>query len=173
MCKLNAFPAYLLSECLDTLLPCITAVFNSSQVSGIFPPVYKSALVKPLLKKLSFDNSDLKELLLCPTCLFCQVLEKIILSQLNEHLNYDNLLSPLQSLYRPNHGTETALLRIFNDPAALNNNRIHMLTLPDLLVAFDIKDHQILLTRFQHSFGIFSSALSWLRSYLAEHKQSL
>ena len=122
----------------------------------------------------SLDPNDLKTYCLVSNLPFLsKVMKRLVLSQLNEHLNYDNLLSPLQSLYRPNHGTETALLRIFNDPAALNNNRIHMLTLPDLLVAFDIKDHQILLTRFQHSFGIFSSALSWLRSYLAEHKQSL
>ena len=50
-CELDAFPTPLLLECLDSLLPGITAVFNNSLVSGVFPSVYKSALVKPLLKK--------------------------------------------------------------------------------------------------------------------------
>ena len=59
-CELDAFPTLLLLECLDSLLPCITAVFNSSLVSGVFPSVYKSALVKPLLKKMSLDPDDLK-----------------------------------------------------------------------------------------------------------------
>ena len=36
------------------------AVFNNSLVSGVFPSVYKSALVKPLLKKMSLDPDDLK-----------------------------------------------------------------------------------------------------------------
>ena len=48
------------NECLDSLLPCITAVFNNSLVSGVFPSVYKSARVKPLLKKMSLDPDDLK-----------------------------------------------------------------------------------------------------------------
>ena len=55
----HAFPTPLLLECLDSLLPCITAVFNNSLVSGVFPSVYKSALVKPLLKKMSLDPDDL------------------------------------------------------------------------------------------------------------------
>ena len=37
--KLDAFPTPLLLECLDSLLPCITAVFNNSLVSGVFPSV--------------------------------------------------------------------------------------------------------------------------------------
>ena len=53
-----AFPTPLLLECLDSFLPCITAVFNNSLVSGVFPSVYKSALVKPLLKKMSLDPDD-------------------------------------------------------------------------------------------------------------------
>ena len=59
-CEFDAFPTPLLLECLDSLLPCITAVFNNSLVSGVFPSVYKSALVKPLLKKMSLDPDDLK-----------------------------------------------------------------------------------------------------------------
>ena len=50
-CELDAFPTPLFLECIDSLLPCITAAFNNSLVSGVFPSVYKSAIVKPLLKK--------------------------------------------------------------------------------------------------------------------------
>ena len=97
-----------------------------------------------------------------------KVLERIVLSQLNEHLNHNNLLSPLQSAYRPNHSTETALLRIVNDLlTAMDNNKICILTLLDLSAAFDTIDHQILLTRLQHSFGISGPALSWFSSYLS------
>ena len=67
-----------------------------------------------------------------------KVLERIILSQLKEHPNLNNLLSPLQSAYRPNHSTETALLKIFNGIlTALDNNKISILTLLDLSAAFD------------------------------------
>ena len=60
MCELDVFPTPLLLECLGSLLPCITAVFNNSLVSGVFPSAYKSAPVKPLLKKMPLDPSDLK-----------------------------------------------------------------------------------------------------------------
>ena len=117
---------------------------------------------------MSFDPNDLKNyrpLLNLP--FLSKVLKRIVLSQLNEHLNHNNLLSPLQSAYRPNHSTEIALLRIVNDlPTAMHNNKICILTLLDLSAAFDTIDHQILLTRLQHSFGISGSALSWFSSYL-------
>ena len=38
---------------------------------------------------------------------------RIVLSQLNEHLNLNNLLSPLESAYRPSYSNETALLGTF------------------------------------------------------------
>ena len=38
---------------------------------------------------------------------FLSVLGRLVLSQLNEHLNHNNLLSAVQSAYRPNHNTET------------------------------------------------------------------
>ena len=103
-----------------------------------------------------------------------KVLERIVLSQLNEHLNHSNLLSPLQSAYRPNHNTETALLRIVNYLlTAVDNNKICILTLLDLSAAFNTKDHQILLTQIQHSFGMSGSALSWFLSYLCNRTHAV
>ena len=96
------------------------------------------------------------------------------MSQLNEHLNHNNLLGPLQSAYRPSHSTETALLRVVNDLlTAMGNNKICFLTLLDVSAAFDTIDHQILLTRLQHSFGISGSALSWFLSYLSKRTHAI
>ena len=174
-CELYAFPTPLLLECPDSLLPCITAVFNNSLLSGVFPSVYKSALVKPLLKKMSLDPDDLKNYRPVSNLSFLsKVLERLVLSQLNEHLNHNNLLNPLQSAYRPNHSTETALLRIVNDLlTAMDNNKICILTLLYLSAAIDTIDHQILLTRLQHSFGISGPALSWFSSYLSNRTHAV
>ena len=165
-CELDAFPTPLLLECLESFLPCISAVFNNSLVSGVFTSVCKYALVKPLLKRMSLDPDDLKNYRPVSNLYFLsKVLERIVLSQLNEHLNHNNLLSPLQSAYRPNHSTETALIRIVNDLlTAMDNNKICILTLLDLSAAFDTIDHQILLTRLHHFFGISGSALSLFSS---------
>ena len=97
-CELDTFPTPLLLECLDSLLPCITAVFNNSLVSGVFPSVYKSALVKPLLKKMSLDRDDLKNYRPGSNLSFLsKVLERIVLSQLNEYLNHITTFSVLPS----------------------------------------------------------------------------
>ena len=48
-----------LVECLDSILPSLTDLFNSSLASGIFPQCLKSALVTPILKKRCPDQNDL------------------------------------------------------------------------------------------------------------------
>ena len=55
----------------------------------------------------------------------------------------------------------------------MDNNKICILTLLDLSVAFDRIDHQILLTRLQHSFGISGPALSWFSSYLCNRTHAV
>ena len=49
--ELDPIPSKLLIECLDSILPSLTDLFNSSLASGIFPQCFKSALVTPILKK--------------------------------------------------------------------------------------------------------------------------
>ncbi|WP_293703560.1 reverse transcriptase domain-containing protein, partial [Thiolapillus sp.] len=101
-----------------------------------------------------------------------KITERIVLSQLNDHLISNKLFSPLQSAYKPHHSTETALLKIVNDLlTALDNGKICFLTLLALSAAFDTIDHNILLHRLEHTFGISDSALSWFRSYLSDRTQ--
>ena len=47
-CKLDPIPSKLLIECLDSILPSLTDLFNSSLASGIFPQCFKSAVVTPI-----------------------------------------------------------------------------------------------------------------------------
>ena len=99
-------------------------------------------------------------------------MEKVVLHQLNEHLEANNLLNVHQSAYRCNHSTETALLRIENDLLlSLDENKISVLLLLDLSAAFDTLDHQLLISCLEQSFGIRDSALLWFRSYLSDRSQ--
>ena len=80
----------------------------------------------------------------------------------------------MQSAYRPNHSTETALLRVHNDISlALDNNNDVILVLLDLSSAFDMVNHQILLKRLQDRYGIYGTVLDLLKSYLSECTQSV
>lgn len=58
---------------------------------------------------------------------------------------------------------ETALLRVFNDLLLIaDSGHSAVLVLFDLSSAFDLVDHNILLTMLEHMVGIKGSALSWL-----------
>ena len=101
-----------------------------------------------------------------------KLIEKLVLDQLFRHLDHNNIWHTFQSAYRLKHSTETALLRILNDPlTASDSGSISILTLLDLSAAFDTVDHSILLTRLESTFGIRDLALSFFRSYLRDRKQ--
>ena len=101
--------------------------------------MFKSAVVRPLLKKPSLDPANLKNYRPVSNLPFLsKITEKIVLLQLSQHLESNSLLYPLQSAYHLGHSTETALLKIVNDLlAALDVNHISLLSLLDLSIACD------------------------------------
>ena len=87
------------------------------------------------------------------------------MSQLLDHRNTNELWPLFQSAYRVCHSTETALLRVLNDLLAdSDDGQVFLLTMLELSAAFDTSDHDILLHRLEHVFGIQNSALSFFRS---------
>ena len=72
-------------------------------------------------------------------------------------------MSEYQSTHRKFYSSETALLRVQNDIlVSLDSGYSTALLLLDLSAAFDAIDHNILLHRLKHWFGITSFALSSL-----------
>ena len=174
-CPLDPMPTSLLIEFLDDLLPTLTNIVNSSLLSGSFPSTFKTAVVKPLLKKSSLDQNVLKNYRPVSNLSFLsKIIERTVLEQLLAYLNQHHLLCPSQSAYRPHHSTETALLKVTNDILlALDTGNVSLLTLLDLSAAFDTIDHHILLRRLHQTYGISGAALSWFSSYLKDRTQSV
>ena len=84
----------------------------------------------------------------------------------------ERLFPVSQFAYRPAHSTETALLKLMDDVLyALDNNDVSLLTLLDLSAAFDTTDHNILLQRLEHLYGISGTPLNWFRSKLSNITQ--
>lgn len=98
-----------------------------------------------------------------------KIIERIVAIQLKYHL-----YTKTQSAYRTNHSTQTAFLRVSNGiNLALDNHGDDVLLLLDLSSAFDTIDHAVLIKRLYTRFGLKSSALAWIESYLANRSQSI
>ena len=169
-CELDPIPSKLLIECLDSIHPSLTDLFNSSLASGIFPQCFKSALVTPILKKKCHDHNDLNNYRpVSNLCFIAKILEKLVLSQVSSYLNSHNLYNTCQSAYRPGHSTETALLKVVNDLfLSLNKGNISVLALLDFSSAFDTIDHPILVHCLRTGFGFTDTVLQWFSSYLTD-----
>ena len=169
-CELDPIPSKLLIECLDSILPSLTYIFNSSLASGFFPQCFKSALVTPILKKKCLDHNDLNNYLpVSNLCFIAKILEKLVLSQVSSHLNYHNLHNACQSVFRPGRSTETALLKVVNNLfLSLSKGNISVLALLDFSSAFDTIDHPILVHRLHTDIGFSDAVLHWFLSYLTD-----
>ncbi|MEO1006360.1 MAG: reverse transcriptase family protein [Cyanobacteria bacterium J06638_38] len=142
---------------------------------GVVPSNLKQALVIPLIKKPSLDNGNLNNYRPVSNLTYLsKMMERMVAQQLHSYLDEYSLYDTMQSAYRPNHSTETALLKVHNDiMMTLDSGNDAILCLLDLSSAFDTIDHGILLNRLEHRFGVTGVALSWLKSYLDQRNQTV
>ena len=168
-CSLDPLPTWFLKENIDTFLPYILSITNTSLISGIFPAPLKEAIVTPLIKKSNLDRDVLSNYRPVSNIPFLsKIVEKSAIKQVSEHLEQNNLAECLQSAYRPNHSTETALLKVKSDiQHAVGNKQVAFVVLLDLSAAFDCVDHQILSERMSDDYFIRGTVRSWFVSYLA------
>jgi len=112
-CNLDCMPTSKLKECVhDFMLP-IATIVNKCFSEGMFPAVFKHALVVPLLKKSNMPKDELSSYRPISHLNFVsKIIERIIHCRLLKHLNSFPSLSVYQSAYRMFHSTETALLRV-------------------------------------------------------------
>ncbi|XP_065658036.1 uncharacterized protein LOC136082553 [Hydra vulgaris] len=99
-------------------------------------------------------------------------LYKLALSRLlPHHLTSSINFNPLQSGFRSNHSTETALLKIRNDIMLNIDDALNTILLSLYISsAFDTIDHSRLISRNKDEFGVTDIALKWLTAYLHSRK---
>ena len=97
------------------------------------------------------------------------ILEKVVLTLLRNHLSSNNLLEICQSAYRKDHSTEAAVLSILDGLLVSADERlVSLVALLDLRAAFDTLDHTILLQRLEMTYAVRGTVLDWFASYLSE-----
>ena len=114
-CDLDPIPTELVKSCLDVLLVSITQMGNLSLISGVFPDIFKTSHVMPLLKKPSLSKPDMKNYRPVANLNFVsKIIEKVIANRIRSHLERNDLSNQYQSAYKKLHSTETAFLKVEN-----------------------------------------------------------
>ena len=174
-CCLDPVPTSIVKQCCDILAPVIAAMANKSFESGEFPETCQHAVVKPLLKKPNLDPFLPQSYRPISNLSFVsKLVEKLFLHRLNKHINQNKLLPTHQSAYRKYHSTETAVAIVVDDiRRAIDKGEVCALVLLDMSAAFDTVDHTVLIEVLQKRYGVKSTALSWMTSYLSRRTQSV
>ena len=144
----------MLKDYLDSLLPSILHIINTSLEMGIYPSTFNKSLLRPSIKKNPLDQDVFPNYRPISNLSFLsKTLERLAAKQMDSYLSMNGRYAQMQSAYRKHHSTETALVRVFNDiTLTIDNHRESILILLDLSSAFDTIDHNILLHRLHKRF---------------------
>ena len=84
---LDPIPTELLKSCLDVLLVPITQMVNLSLISGVFPDIFKTSQVMPLLKKPSLSKDNMTNYRPVSNLNFVsKIIEKVLANRIRSHL---------------------------------------------------------------------------------------
>ena len=167
-CLSDTIPTRLLKTQLEAFSPLITKLINLSLTSGTFPCIWKSAIVKPLLKKIGLKNIFKNYRPVSNLNFISKLLESVVLLQIQEHLYNLNLLPQYQNSYQANFLTETLLLKLIDDILkGMESQEVTAFVALDLSAAFDMVNYDLLLVILRSHFGIDHIPLLWIKSYLS------
>ena len=151
----------------EYILEPLTHVYNQSFTHGCFPKVLKIAKVIPLFKSGDASSfSYYRPISILPV--FSKFLKKIFYSRLIMYVNQKQIFSSSQYGFR--EGLSTTLALIDDISTAIEEKKYTIGIFIDLRKAFDINDHNILITKLDH-YGIRGLSANWLISYLSGREQ--
>ena len=167
------FDSKLLSLSSNVIAPLLTEIFNLSIHDAHVLPDWKIARVTPLYKGKGpkEDMNNYRPIAVAGHIV--KIFERQIQKQLMYYLISHNYISIDQSAYRPNHSTQTSIIRVTDD--CIDNLCDKMLTglcFLDIKKCFDCINHCILEEKLSY-YGIGNNELKWFSSYLLERQQQV
>ena len=155
----------------DILAGPLTALFNLINQTGIVPEHFKEARVKMLYKKN--EKSDMLNYRpLAMANHLAKLWERIVNSELMEHLEKNGLLSKFQYGFRPRRGTAENLIQLWEhvvDRVEKEKTHIELWSL-DLTKAFDKLNHVKVLDLL-HKSGVYGPMGLSIQNWLTERNQ--
>ena len=159
-----------LSKTADVLALPVTILFRRSLDEGTVPNDWRSARVTPEFKKgskLSVNNYRPVSL----TCILCKIMEKLVRTNLIDHLQHNNLISDRQHGFVAGRSCTTQLLEVLDKwTKVLDEGGAIDAVYLDFQKAFDKVPHRRLLSKVE-AYGIRGNILHWLESFLQGRNQ--
>ena len=168
----DVFPASVLSDTADILLPFITDLVNLSLSTGSFNGLTE-AIISPLLKAYNLDFNVFDNFRPVSNLEFLgKIIERIVFSRLQDHMTKINYCNNTQFGYKKSHSTELLLLKFMNDLlVGIDSKNGVVVLLIDLSAAFDTVNHKKLLNILFNELRICGTALKWFKSFLSNRTQ--
>lgn len=155
------------------ILPQLTHLINNIIDTKTFPTGWKKGIVTPIPKSSNpAQPKDFRPISVLPA--LSKVLEKVLLSQISEHLNAAEppLLAQNQSGYRKGYSTTTALTKVVHDVYSnMDENHCTVMVLVDFSLAFNCVDHRMLNSKLRDEFRFSRAACDLIASYLSGRSQ--
>ena len=113
--EFDIIPTYILKDNIEKFLPTVIRIVNLSLAEGKFDQSWKTAILRPLLKKKGLDliNSNY-----CPVSNFIihfKIVESVAMRQFNHHCKINKIVPQHQSAYCEHHSCETALTKVMDE----------------------------------------------------------
>nr|CAI5840082.1 unnamed protein product [Callosobruchus analis] len=160
----------MLKQCCPAVVRHLVHVFNTCIKLNYFPVAWKIAAVIPLPKVRDPRTfNDIRSISLL--CVISKVFEKILYAQINDYLIVREIYPLIQSGFRKDHSTSTALVNILDDLLkSCDEGRLSALVLLDFSKAFDLVDHRLLCAKLKY-LNFSQAARALLETYLFDRKQ--
>ena len=114
-CWTDLIPFAFIKENLDMLLPVLLRIIIHSITMGSFNKLWKLSTIVPLQKKVGSNMSLTNYQLVNNLPFLSKIVKKIILNQLQSHIDEHQLLTSRLCAYRLGYSTESVILKITND----------------------------------------------------------
>ena len=160
-------PSSVLKDLAPYIIREMTTIVNVSFREGVFSNKWKTAIIKPLSKKIGLDLITKNYRPVSNLSFMSKLVERCMLTQFNNHGEDNQLMPDYQSAYRSNYSCETSLVKLVNDILwDFKNQIVVALVALDLSAAFDTVDDKVLLDVLTTRFGVSRGAYNWFSSYL-------
>ena len=171
---LDNIDTYIIKHIRPHIVPAVTHIINTSIRTGQFPTNYKVAKIVPLHKGKDAPMSQPKSyrpISILPV--ISKIIERVIQSQITNHMNNSQLFHPNHHAYRSFHSTTTAMLSMHDAWVEAAERGLHTgVVMIDMSAAFDVVDIPILLKKCK-ILNFNTESLSWLKSYLTQRQQKV